>query len=127
MPPFFLFMIRNNINLSHIFLCQIKKIATILVTIEILLLCARKTSMDLNFSSIFDAISICFQTREKINCFHCDEKMRKENALLVVFNGGSHPVCCHGCLAVLQTIERNGLTMQYLQAKSPGNMTESSQ
>ncbi len=36
---------------------------------------------------------------------------------MATFNGASYPVCCHGCLAVLKTIERNGLTQQYLQEK----------
>ena len=82
--------------------------------------------MALHFSLIFDVISAAFQAREKINCFHCDEKMRKDNALIAVFNGARYPVCCHGCLAVLQTIENNDMTMQYLATKSPLPMADSS-
>lgn len=76
------------------------------------------------FSSVFNAISAALQPQEKILCFHCDDKMRKKNALMVVFNGASYPVCCHGCLAVLKTIESSGLTAQYLQGKA--NMTVTS-
>ncbi|MES2049397.1 MAG: heavy metal translocating P-type ATPase metal-binding domain-containing protein [Pseudomonadota bacterium] len=74
--------------------------------------------------SIFDAFFSSFQTSEKINCFHCDEKMKKHKALFTEFNGKSCPVCCHGCAAVLQVIERNGMTKQYLQAKSEMNVAE---
>jgi adenosylmethionine-8-amino-7-oxononanoate aminotransferase len=70
------------------------------------------------FSSVLNAISLALQPQEKILCFHCNDKMRKKNALMVAFNGASHPVCCHGCLAVLKTIESSGLTEQYLQAKA---------
>ena len=69
------------------------------------------------FSSLFLAITTSLQPRERIPCFHCNEQMRKEKALMATFNGTSYPVCCHGCLAVLKTIERNGLTQQYLLEK----------
>jgi hypothetical protein len=78
-------------------------------------------------SSILDAIFLSFQASEKINCFHCGEKMKKHKALVTIFNGNSYPVCCHGCLAVLQLIERNGMTTQYLQAKSDMNLAELAQ
>ncbi|MCH8621665.1 heavy metal translocating P-type ATPase metal-binding domain-containing protein [Undibacterium sp. TS12] len=44
--------------------------------------------------------------------------MRKANALTARFNGGLHPVCCHGCLAVLHAVERNKLVDEYLQNKA---------
>lgn len=83
--------------------------------------------MALISSTIFDAIFSSFQASEKIHCFHCDEKMKKHKALLTVFNGNSTPVCCHGCVAVLQLIERNGMTMQYLHAKTEMNVLELAQ
>ena len=83
--------------------------------------------MALIFSSIFGAIFSSFQASEKIYCFHCDEKMKKHKALFTAFNGNSYPVCCHGCVAVLQVIERNGMTMQYLQAKSSLGMPKLTQ
>jgi len=55
--------------------------------------------------------------REKCLCFHCGESMRKEGALTAMFQRESRAVCCHGCLAVLNTIEKNGLTEEYLRAK----------
>ena len=69
------------------------------------------------FSSLLDAIYPARNVGEKIDCYHCGEKMRKMKALTVKFNGLTYPVCCHGCLAVLRTVEQNGLTAQYLQAK----------
>ncbi|MBR7747036.1 heavy metal translocating P-type ATPase metal-binding domain-containing protein [Undibacterium sp. BYS107W] len=43
--------------------------------------------------------------------------MRKDGALMVTFQQTQQPVCCHGCLAVLNTIQSNGLVEQYLQSK----------
>jgi hypothetical protein len=77
-----------------------------------------ESSMAFVFSSLVNAISAALQPQEKILCFHCNDKMRKKNALMACFNGASHPVCCHGCLAVLNTIVSNGLTEQYLQTKT---------
>ncbi|WP_295751136.1 heavy metal translocating P-type ATPase metal-binding domain-containing protein [Undibacterium sp.] len=77
-----------------------------------------ESSMAFAFSTLVNAISATLQPQEKILCFHCNDKMRKKNALMASFNGASHPVCCHGCLAVLNTIVSNGLTEQYLQAKA---------
>lgn len=96
----------------------IKKILSVFVSIDKLFLITSELLMVFAFSSFFDAILAGFQRREKILCFHCEESMRKDNALMAVFNGASHPVCCHGCLAVLQTIERNGLIQQYLAARA---------
>jgi hypothetical protein len=43
--------------------------------------------------------------------------MRKDGALMATFQQTQQPVCCHGCLAVLNTIQSNGLVEQYLQSK----------
>jgi hypothetical protein len=75
--------------------------------------------------SLRHAIFSSFQASEKIVCFHCDEKMKKSKALFATFNSHSYPVCCHGCLAVLQVVERNDMTKQYLQAKRDMSMAES--
>lgn len=83
--------------------------------------------MSLSLFSFFGVFLRRFSTGEKIHCFHCDEKMRKENALLAAFNGNAEPVCCHGCLAILQVIVRNGMTTQYLHIKSLQKAEESSQ
>ena len=58
-----------------------------------------------------------FFKREKCLCFHCGERMRKEGALIAVFQHQSQPVCCHGCLAVLNAIEMNGLVDEDLRSK----------
>ena len=79
------------------------------------------------FPRFVDSIFSCFQTSEKINCFHCNERMKKQNALFVNFNGSSQPVCCHGCLVILQFIERSGMTQQYLQAKIDMKVAEAAQ
>ncbi|WP_369123423.1 heavy metal translocating P-type ATPase metal-binding domain-containing protein [Undibacterium fentianense] len=55
--------------------------------------------------------------RERCLCYHCGESMRVEGALTVNFQHVLRPVCCHGCLAVLNTIQQNGLTEEYLRSK----------
>ncbi|MBR7798984.1 heavy metal translocating P-type ATPase metal-binding domain-containing protein [Undibacterium sp. FT137W] len=37
--------------------------------------------------------------------------------MTVNFQHVLRPVCCHGCLAVLNTIQQNGLTEEYLRSK----------
>ncbi|WP_186864229.1 heavy metal translocating P-type ATPase metal-binding domain-containing protein [Undibacterium griseum] len=59
---------------------------------------------------------------EKITCYHCGEKSFPKKTLYVVFNGTEQPVCCHGCLAVLKTIEKNHLIPEYLQTKAEREM-----
>lgn len=51
------------------------------------------------------------------HCFHCHEEMSAEEAILVSFAGSQYQVCCHGCQAVLQTIEANKMVDAYLQLK----------
>lgn len=58
-----------------------------------------------------------FFKREKCLCFHCGESMRKESALMARFQQQQYPVCCHGCLAVLNAIEKNNLVEDYLRSK----------
>jgi hypothetical protein len=59
-----------------------------------------------------------FLKREKCACFHCGESMRKEHALMATFQQQQYPVCCHGCLAVLNAIEKNNLVDDYLRSKN---------
>ncbi|MFZ6726082.1 heavy metal translocating P-type ATPase metal-binding domain-containing protein [Undibacterium sp. MH2W] len=76
------------------------------------------TSMAITFSQLL-ALSPFHAARvEKIACYHCDEKMRQTKALYVKFNGQQRAVCCHGCMAILQTIERNDMIEDYLAARS---------
>lgn len=40
------------------------------------------------------------------------------NMLTTRFNGMVQPVCCHGCLAVLRTVEQNNLVDEYMKNKT---------
>lgn len=73
--------------------------------------------MQLALSQFYDHHLSRFFKREKCLCFHCGESMRKEGALMATFQQVQQPVCCHGCLAVLNTIQSNGLIEAYLQSK----------
>ena len=54
---------------------------------------------------------------ERCNCFHCGEQMRVKNALHITVQGAQQPMCCHGCMAIVQTVIRNGLLEEYLANK----------
>lgn len=56
-------------------------------------------------------------TNPKIACFHCGELVRKKRVVSVVFDGVCRNVCCHGCAAILSTVEKLGQTKQYLAQK----------
>jgi hypothetical protein len=73
--------------------------------------------MQLALSQFYGNYISRFFNREKCLCFHCGERMRKEGALIAVFQHVPQSVCCHGCLAVLSAIEKNGLVDEYLQSK----------
>lgn len=70
------------------------------------------------FSSFFESVLFPLKAGEKTDCFHCGEKMRKSNALTARFNGQLQPVCCHGCLAILRTVEQNNLVNDYMKNKA---------
>ncbi|WP_025916369.1 heavy metal translocating P-type ATPase metal-binding domain-containing protein [Herminiimonas sp. CN] len=53
----------------------------------------------------------------KIACFHCGELVRQKRAVPVVFDGVCRDVCCHGCAAILSTVEQLGQTEAYLARK----------
>ncbi|MFZ6742693.1 heavy metal translocating P-type ATPase metal-binding domain-containing protein [Undibacterium sp. JH2W] len=74
--------------------------------------------MAFTFSSLFEVVLLSFSAVEKIDCFHCGEKMRKHNALTTCFNHRMQPVCCHGCLAILHAVEQNNLVSEYMQNKA---------
>lgn len=46
-------------------------------------------------------------------CFHCGLPVPDEISLFVDYQGAAQPVCCHGCLAVAQTILDYGLDDYY--------------
>ena len=72
------------------------------------------------FSSLLATVLLPFKVSEKIDCFHCGEKMRKAAALTTRFNGLEQVVCCHGCQAVLRTVEKNKLVKEYMKNKASG-------
>ncbi|NMM36835.1 MAG: hypothetical protein HHJ09_04865 [Glaciimonas sp.] len=53
----------------------------------------------------------------KIACFHCGERVRQRRVVQVVFDGVCRDVCCHGCAAILSTVEQLGQSEQYLALK----------
>ncbi|MES2040805.1 MAG: heavy metal translocating P-type ATPase metal-binding domain-containing protein [Pseudomonadota bacterium] len=69
------------------------------------------------FSAFFETKFFAFKTSEKTACFHCGEKMHKSNALTTSFDCRMQPVCCHGCLAILRTVEQNKLVAEYMRNK----------
>lgn len=52
------------------------------------------------------------------HCFHCNETMRQHQIVRIPFAGSEREVCCHGCAAVLTTLEQNGLAAQYLARRA---------
>lgn len=79
--------------------------------------------MQLTLTQFYGTHLSRFFKREKCLCFHCGESMRKEGALMVTFQQVPQPVCCHGCLAVLNTIQNNGLVDAYIQSKHSNEST----
>jgi hypothetical protein len=67
-------------------------------------------------------ITRLFAPSERLVCYHCDERYRKSKNVDVVFQGARRQVCCHGCAAVLQTIEQQGLVQDYLQTKQSNHV-----
>ena len=65
----------------------------------------------------FERIFSGFKSGKKVACFHCDESMRQQHALMARFDGKFYPVCCHGCVAVLKAVEQNALIAEYWQTK----------
>ena len=74
--------------------------------------------MAITLSHLLALFSSAQNSAEKIDCYHCGEKMRKNKSIYVKFNGKDQPVCCHGCLAILRTVEQNNMISEYLKAKS---------
>jgi 3-methyladenine DNA glycosylase Mpg len=73
--------------------------------------------MAMAFVTLLQTATSFFHRSERCPCYHCGEGMRKEKAIMANFQGNSYPVCCHGCLAVLNVIEENGLAEAYLASR----------
>lgn len=69
------------------------------------------------FSMIGDWRARKRQSPGKINCFHCGDSVKATRAVFVEFDGASHAVCCHGCAAVLKTVQQMGMLQQYRAQK----------
>ena len=50
---------------------------------------------------------------EKITCYHCGEKSRKSLTIYIQFDGEPRPVCCHGCAAILNTVDELDMHDEY--------------
>ncbi|MFZ6672540.1 heavy metal translocating P-type ATPase metal-binding domain-containing protein [Undibacterium sp. Xuan67W] len=72
-------------------------------------------------TSFFAGLFPSLRSGEKIACFHCDELMRKQQAVEVKFDSEMQLVCCHGCAAVLKAIEQANLIAQYRHARNKPN------
>ncbi len=60
----------------------------------------------------------------KVACFHCGEMVRQKRVVHVVFDGVDRDVCCHGCAAILSTVEQLGQCEQYLVRKQQLEMPD---
>jgi len=74
--------------------------------------------MTISLSGILAVLNFSANRSEKIDCYHCGEKMRESKALYTIFDGERRAVCCHGCLTILRTIEQNDMIPDYLLTKS---------
>lgn len=54
---------------------------------------------------------------EKLPCFHCGDLVGRRRAVQVQFDGALRIVCCHGCAAILKTVEQMGMLQQYRARK----------
>lgn len=54
---------------------------------------------------------------EKLPCFHCGDLVKRRRAVHVQFDGAARIVCCHGCEAILKTVEQMGMQQQYREQK----------
>lgn len=60
----------------------------------------------------------------KVACFHCGELVRRKRVVQVVFDRVCRDVCCHGCAAILSTVEQLGQTEAYLARKQQLEMPD---
>jgi Putative metal-binding domain of cation transport ATPase len=54
---------------------------------------------------------------ERISCYHCGERSKKNLTVYVHFEHQTRPVCCYGCAAILKTIEELGMHDEYHASK----------
>lgn len=68
-------------------------------------------------SSLSDLIWKKRNDKVDLTCYHCYESMPEHAAIAVQFAGKERLVCCHGCRAVLQTIESSHMSQEYLNLR----------
>jgi Putative metal-binding domain of cation transport ATPase len=64
-------------------------------------------------SSIRSLLQTLTSSEEKISCYHCAEQSRKSLTVYIHFDHQIRPVCCHGCAAILKTVEELGMHDEY--------------
>jgi hypothetical protein len=55
---------------------------------------------------------------DKLECFHCGEMVKRRRAVFMQFDGASRALCCHGCAAILKTVEELGMCSEYYSSKT---------
>lgn len=82
------------------------------------------TKMRTLISALVALFSGCAGSNPKVACFHCGELVRHKRIVHVVFNGLTRDVCCHGCAAILSTVEQLGQCEPYLIQKQQLEMPD---
>lgn len=82
------------------------------------------TMMGTLLSALVAMFSGSAASNPKVACFHCGELVRQKRIVHVVFNGASRDVCCHGCAAILSTVEQLGQCGPYMIQKQQLEMPD---
>ncbi|MEO8407324.1 MAG: heavy metal translocating P-type ATPase metal-binding domain-containing protein [Oxalobacteraceae bacterium] len=90
--------------------------------------CQRATRADAMMRTLLSALTAMFAasaaSNPKVACFHCGELVRQKRVVHVVFDGVCRDVCCHGCAAILSTVEQLGQCEPYLAQKQQSEMPD---
>lgn len=90
--------------------------------------CRRATLADAMMRALLSALTGIFSgsaaSNPKIACFHCGELVRQKRVVHVIFDGVCRDVCCHGCAAILSTVEQLGQCAPYLAQKQQLEMPD---
>lgn len=68
-------------------------------------------------NSLFSLLDTFTSTEARITCYHCGETSKQNLTIYVQFDNDMRPVCCHGCAAILNTIEDLGMHEEYHASK----------
>ncbi|MBC3932699.1 MULTISPECIES: heavy metal translocating P-type ATPase metal-binding domain-containing protein [Undibacterium] len=72
-------------------------------------------------SNFLSRLQLPSAEKKSVVCFHCGECSRPSQTLYTQFDNARQAVCCHGCLAILQAVEKNQMTAAYLRAREELN------